>query len=180
MTPVTNTDLLLYALYRLGGAGKYVDVEDVFMEMWRLTPGRSSWRKYRQPNYKIMSQAIADLMRRDEGSELLLGAGDTRQLSAGGVRYVESLNVEGGPVLGRAEYRGSVNANPAAVGAPDRDERRVEFRAESEVHSNEHTFGVGGDFAARLRASRPLLLLRLPRPRQQSTDHTETACAPRG
>jgi hypothetical protein len=87
---ITNTDLLLYAMYRLGGAGKYVDVEDVFMEMWRLAPARFSWRKYRQPNYKIMSQAIADLTRREEGSDLLLGAGDTRQLSAQGVRYVES------------------------------------------------------------------------------------------
>jgi hypothetical protein len=85
---LTNADLFLYALYRLGGAGKYIDVEDVFMEMWRLAPARFSWRKYQQPNYKIMSKAIVDIDQRGDGN-LLLGTGDSRQLSAQGVEWTE-------------------------------------------------------------------------------------------
>jgi hypothetical protein len=85
---LTNADLFLYALYRLGGAGKYIDVEDVFMEMWRLAPARFSWRKYQQPNYKITSKAIVDIDQRGDGN-LLLGTGDSRQLSAQGVEWTE-------------------------------------------------------------------------------------------
>ena len=84
---ITNADLFLYALYRLGGVGTYIDVEDVFMEMWRLVPGRFSWRKYRQPNYKIMSKSIVDISVRGD-RDLLLGSGNTRQLSARGVEWI--------------------------------------------------------------------------------------------
>ncbi len=84
---ITNGDLFLYALYRLGGAGKYVDVEDVFMEMWALAPARFSWRKYRQPNYKIMSKSIVTIRLRGDG-DLLLGRGNRRQLTAQGVEWV--------------------------------------------------------------------------------------------
>ena len=86
---ITNTDLFLLALYRLGGAGKYVDVEHVFMEMWRLAPSRFSWRKYQQPNYKSMSQTIADISHRGQ-ADLLLGDAYSRQLSAKGVEWAES------------------------------------------------------------------------------------------
>jgi hypothetical protein len=85
---ITNADLFLYALYQLGGAGKYIDVEDVFMEMWRLAPARFSWRKYQQPNYKITSKAIVDIDQRGDG-DLLLGDGNSRQLSARGVDWIE-------------------------------------------------------------------------------------------
>jgi hypothetical protein len=85
---LTNADLFLYALYRLGGAGRYIDVEDVFMEMWRLAPARFSWRKYQQPNYKITSKAIVDIDQRGDGN-LLLGDGNFRQLSAQGVEWTE-------------------------------------------------------------------------------------------
>ena len=71
-----------------GGAGAYVEVEDVFMEMWKLAPARFRWRKYEVPNYKIMSQAIADISRRGH-RHLLLGSQNTRQLSAEGVAWVQ-------------------------------------------------------------------------------------------
>lgn len=85
---ITNADLFLYALYRLGGAGVYVDVEDIFMEMWRMAPERFRWRKYEVPNYKIMSKSIVDISQRGQES-FLLGSGNTRQLSAEGVAWVE-------------------------------------------------------------------------------------------
>jgi len=90
---ITNADLFLYALYRLGGAGAYVDVEDVFMEMWRIAPERFRWRKYEVPNYKIMSKAIVDISQRGQEG-LLLGSGDMRQLSAEGVAWAERHSEE--------------------------------------------------------------------------------------
>lgn len=85
---ITNADLFLYSLHCLGGAGKYVDVEDVFVEMWKLAPARFRWRKYDYPNYKVMSKAVVDISQRGD-SRLLLGSGNMRQLSAEGVAWVE-------------------------------------------------------------------------------------------
>jgi hypothetical protein len=90
---LANADLFLFALYRLGGAGRYVDVEDVFMEMWRLAPARLTWRKYAVPNYKIASKAIVDISQRGN-RDLLLGSGNHRQLSASGVAYVRGRLTE--------------------------------------------------------------------------------------
>lgn len=86
---ISNADLFLYALYRLGGAGSYVDVEDIYMEMWELAPARFKWRKYDVPNYKIMAKALVDISQRGD-SKLLLGSSDVRQLSAKGVEWIEA------------------------------------------------------------------------------------------
>jgi hypothetical protein len=88
-TDFANADLFLYALYRLGGAGRYVDVEDVFMEMWRLAPARLNWRTQPIANYKIASKALVDIGQRGD-SDLLLGGGNHRQLTAKGVDWVRS------------------------------------------------------------------------------------------
>jgi len=84
-----NGDIFLYALYRRGGAGKYVDVEDVFAEMWELAPSRFRWRRHGYPNYKILAKSIVDISQRGDG-ELLLGEGYARQLSAEGVQWVKA------------------------------------------------------------------------------------------
>ena len=86
---INNGDLFLYALHRLGGTGRYVDVEDVFMEMWRLAPARFRWRKHEVPNYKILSKSIVDISQRGD-SRLVLGSQNSRQLSAEGVDWVRA------------------------------------------------------------------------------------------
>lgn len=91
-TEITNSDLFLFALYRLGGAGQYVDVEDVFIEMWKMAPERFSWRKYEYPHYKIAHDALSDITKpRKHQSDLLLRGADglSRQLTAKGVTWVE-------------------------------------------------------------------------------------------
>ena len=103
---ITNGDLFLYCLYGLGGAGKYIDVENVFMEMWRIAPGRFRWRRYDLPNYKVMSKAIVDIGQRGDG-ELLLGDGDARQLSASGVRWVETRQQRFDRIVSGAETAAS-------------------------------------------------------------------------
>jgi hypothetical protein len=85
---LTNQDIFAYALYRLQGAGKFVDVEDVFVECHNLSPSRFGWRKHNYPNYKVASKAQRDF----EGAhpELLLKTpnGLARQLTAEGVAWV--------------------------------------------------------------------------------------------
>jgi len=44
----SNIDIALFALYRLGGAERPVDTEDIAIECWRLVPQRFSWKKYPQ------------------------------------------------------------------------------------------------------------------------------------
>ena len=91
---VNNSELFLLALYRRGGAGRYIDVEDVFIEMWQLAPERFGWRKYPYPNYEVCRHALSDLTRgpRHGGDKLLMKTNDglARQLTADGVRWVES------------------------------------------------------------------------------------------
>jgi len=85
---LSNQDIFAYALYRLQGAGQFVDVEDVFVECWLLSPSRFGWRKHNYPNYKVASKALRDL----EGthSDLLIKTpnGLGRQLTAEGVAWV--------------------------------------------------------------------------------------------
>jgi hypothetical protein len=45
---VSNIEIVLFALYRLGGAEGTVDTEDVAVECWRLAPKKFSWKKYPQ------------------------------------------------------------------------------------------------------------------------------------
>jgi hypothetical protein len=40
--PVTNSDVFLWALYELGGADEFVDVEEAFIKAFELAPLRLS------------------------------------------------------------------------------------------------------------------------------------------
>lgn len=86
---IDNPELIPLALHSLEGAGKFVDVEDIFQECWKIAPERFGWRKYEYPNYKTLSKALRDF----EGNypNLLLKTKDglMRQLSAEGVRWIE-------------------------------------------------------------------------------------------
>jgi len=91
---LTNQDIFAYALYRLQGAGKFVDVEDVFVECHHLSPSRFGWRKHNYPNYKVASKAQRDF--EEAHPELLLKTpnGLARQLTAEGVAWVRERMIE--------------------------------------------------------------------------------------
>jgi hypothetical protein len=85
---LSNQDIFAYALYRLQGAGRFVDVEDVYVECFNLSPSRFGWRKHKYPNYKVASKAQRDF----EGShpEFIQKTpnGLSRQLTAEGVAWI--------------------------------------------------------------------------------------------
>jgi hypothetical protein len=85
---LNNRDIYIYALYRLQGAGQFVDVEDIYVECWRLSPSRFGWRKHDYPNYKTAAKAQQEIERAQP--ELLLKTADGlgRQLTDQGMTWV--------------------------------------------------------------------------------------------
>ena len=87
---LSNADWFMYALLEVGGIGKFVDVEDVFVEMWRLAPARFGWRKHEFPNYKSTSKALSEPGRRSGADDLIMQTADGlgRQLTGKGTEWV--------------------------------------------------------------------------------------------
>jgi hypothetical protein len=87
---IDNPDIIPLALYQLGGAGQFIDVEDMFLRCFELAPERFRWRKHVIANYKTLSKALRDFEGRH--SHLLLKTEDglSRQLSKEGIDWVNA------------------------------------------------------------------------------------------
>lgn len=81
---LTTMDIVVYALYRLGGWEKRVHTEDVALECFKIAPSRFSWVKYTQyPDLTPTRYALEDLKK----SRSTLGAlvqGESERKSASG------------------------------------------------------------------------------------------------
>jgi hypothetical protein len=87
--PVVNPDVFLWALYELGGADDFVDVEAAFLRAFELAPMRLSWRTRPDlPDLKKCSKALREAERRVPALLVKRGA-DVRKLSAEGQRWIE-------------------------------------------------------------------------------------------
>jgi hypothetical protein len=89
-----NGDLLLWALYTVGGAGRWVDVEEVYLAAFRLAPARLAWRTRPDlPNYKICARGLQDLENAKEpryGGLLEKRGPHHRKLTLQGVTWCEA------------------------------------------------------------------------------------------
>lgn len=87
--PVTNSDVFLWALYELGGADDFVDVEDVFFKAFDLAPLRLSWRTRADlPDLKKCSKALRDAEGREPPLLVKKGA-EMRRLTVEGQQWIE-------------------------------------------------------------------------------------------
>lgn len=87
--PVTNTDVFLWALYELGGAEDFVDVEDAFFRAFELAPLRLAWRtRPTLPDLKKCSKALRDAEGREPRLLVKHGA-EKRRLTVEGQRWIE-------------------------------------------------------------------------------------------
>lgn len=88
---VTNEDLVLAMLRQLGGAARYVDIEELTLALFEVAPARFSWRTRRDlPEREVVRFALvhANQRARREGRKPFLGSRDqSRQwrLTAAGV-----------------------------------------------------------------------------------------------
>lgn len=87
---LNNRDIYVYALNLLHGAGQYVDVEDIYVECWRLSPSRFGWRKHNYPNYKTAAKAQQEFERVHPEMIIKTPDGRRRQLTNEGTHYVRS------------------------------------------------------------------------------------------
>ncbi len=88
-SPVTNADIFLWALFELGGADDFVDVEDVFFRAFEVAPQRLSWRTRDDiPDLKKCSKGLRDAEARQPRALVRNGA-DYRKLSVEGQQWIE-------------------------------------------------------------------------------------------
>lgn len=85
---IDNPDIIAFALHELGGAGQFIDVEDIFLRCFALAPERFRWRKYEIANYKTLSKALRDFEGRHPDLLLKTEDGLSRQLSKEGIDWV--------------------------------------------------------------------------------------------
>jgi hypothetical protein len=87
--PVNNSDVFLWALYELGGADDFVDVERAFIKAFDLAPLRLSWRTRPDlPDLKKCSKALRDAEGRKPRLLVKKGA-EMRRLTVEGQRWIE-------------------------------------------------------------------------------------------
>lgn len=85
----TSTDVFLWALYELGGAEDFVDVELVLLEAFRIAPQRFGWRT--RPDLPDRLKGNMALHGADiKSPKLLIKQGpDKRRLTLEGQRWIE-------------------------------------------------------------------------------------------
>jgi hypothetical protein len=119
LTPLTQTELVTWAVHLLGGAQKRVDTEDVAVKVFDLAPKRFGWRKYpNQINLELV-RVYLSAGKDVEHGELLVGSGRTGwSLTRKGLAWVRAA----GPELrerqsigtGKPSQAGSIDANRRA------------------------------------------------------------------
>lgn len=87
---LSNIDVALFALHRLGGAERPVDTEEIALECWKLVPQKFSWKKYPQyPESEPARSALFDAAKPKHGKLVRGNKSKTGwMLTVAGVDYV--------------------------------------------------------------------------------------------
>lgn len=86
---ISNGDLIPIALYDLGGASKFIDVEDIFYKCYEYAPKRIKWRKFDIPNYKTAAKALQEFETKHPECLTKTPDGLSRKLTIEGIEWVE-------------------------------------------------------------------------------------------
>ena len=92
LTNFSQAQVVALAVYRLGGARRAIDTEDVAVEAHRIAPGRFSWKKYPdQINLELIRVFLSDAKKNE--NELVIGSGRTGwRLTQRGLRWAETAS----------------------------------------------------------------------------------------
>ena len=59
----SNPELIVYCVYRCGGVGRFIEIEDVYEEAFNVAPSRFGWRTRHRPSDKAATKAMQDASR---------------------------------------------------------------------------------------------------------------------
>jgi hypothetical protein len=93
MAETSNPELIVYCVYRCGGIGRFIEIEDVYEEAFRVAPSRFGWRTRNIPSDKAATKAMQDASRgRRLPKNLLLFSPNSYgvQLTGDGVSWVRA------------------------------------------------------------------------------------------
>ncbi len=92
LTDLSQAEVVTLAVYRLGGAQRPIDTEDVAVEAHRIAPGRFSWKKYPdQINLELIRVFLSDAKKNE--NELVIGSGRMGwRLTQRGLKWAEGVS----------------------------------------------------------------------------------------
>jgi hypothetical protein len=63
MAEISNPELIVFCVYRCGGVGRFIEIEDVYEEAFKVAPSRFGWRTRRIASDKAATKAMQDASR---------------------------------------------------------------------------------------------------------------------
>lgn len=90
-TKLSNLQIVALVVFKLSGATKAVDIEDIAIQAYEMSPDRFSWRKYpEQIDLRVVQYALKDASSERKGTPLLKGSVKHGYvLTAFGLEWVE-------------------------------------------------------------------------------------------
>lgn len=109
LTNFSQAEVVTIAVYRLGGAQRAIDTEDIAVEAHRIAPGRFAWKKYPdQINLELIRVFLSDAKKNE--NKLVIGSGRTGwRLTQRGLKWAQRASnavSEVGAGRSRAQSRG--------------------------------------------------------------------------
>lgn len=116
----SQAEVVTLAVYRLGGAQRAIDTEDVAVEAHRIAPGRFSWKKYPdQINLELIRVFLSDAKK--DNNQLVIGSGRTGwRLTQRGLQWAEQISETAG------QLDASRSRDQSRSGSIDEQRRRRE------------------------------------------------------
>jgi hypothetical protein len=92
LTDYSQAEVVALAVYRVGGAQRAIDTEDVAVEAHKIAPGRFSWKKYPdQINLELIRVFLSDAKKNENG--LVIGSGRRGwRLTQRGLKWAEEAS----------------------------------------------------------------------------------------
>ena len=63
MAEISNPELIVFCVYRCGGVGRFIEIEDVYEEAFKVAPSRFGWRTRHIASDKATTKAMQDASR---------------------------------------------------------------------------------------------------------------------
>jgi hypothetical protein len=139
-----NPELILYCIYRRGGVGRFIEIEDVYEEAFKIAPSRFGWRTRSLPSNLAAAKAMQDVTRGrrrlPRGLVLFSPSSYGVQLSAQGVAWVRERLAHFEQLVAEKAPAGSRRASQRHLIALERSELARAYAAGEDVPATRARF----------------------------------------